>query len=287
MTRMWQALRGRPLGLLGAVIVAVFVAAAVAAPTLAPYDATERVAAPLQSPSGEHWLGTNDIGQDILSELVYGTRVSLLAGVGAGTLATLLAAITGVAAGFVGRGVDTAVMRTADVVLILPLIPVLIVVAAYLGRGLPLTILLLGALLWAEGARVIRAHVLSARERLHIEAARSFGARGGWLVRRHVLPDVAPLVVMQFVHLAKIAILLEASLSFLGFGDPVQRSWGTIIFHAEARGAFLTGAWQWWIVPPGLCVALLIIGFALLGTRIEELTDPRLRRRGHLTAGGV
>lgn len=285
--RLAGALRGHRLSLLGAAIVLAFVIVAVAAPLLTPYDPTERVTAPLQEPSADHWLGTNDIGQDIFSELIVGTRVSLLVGVGAGALATLLATAAGIGSGLAGRAGDAVVMRTADVVLILPLIPVLIVVAAYADRGLLLMIGLLGLLLWAEGARVIRAQVLSVREGLHLEAARTFGARRGWLVRRHVLPEVAPLVVLQFIHLIKIAVLLEASLSFLGLGDPTQRSWATIIFHANARGAFLTGAWQWWIVPPGLCVAVLIVGFALVGTGVEELTDPRLRRRGRLVTGGA
>lgn len=285
--RIVVGLGGHRLSLVGALMVTAFLVVAVAAPQLAPYDPTERVAAPLQQPSADHWLGTNDIGQDILSELVVGTRVSLVVGVGAGGLATLLATAAGIGAGLAGRPADTAVMRTADVVLILPLIPVLIVAAAYADRGLLLMIGLLGLLLWAEGARVLRAQVLSVRESVHLEAARTFGARRTWLVRRHVLPEIAPLVVLQFIHLTKIAVLLEASLSFLGLGDPTQRSWATIIFHANARGAFLTGAWQWWIVPPGLCVALLIVGFALVGTGVEELTDPRLRRRGRLVTGGA
>lgn len=286
MRRLRSRWRASPLSVVGVVIVAGFLVTAVAAPLLAPYAPTERVAVPLQPPSGAHWLGTNDIGQDILSELIYGTRVSLLVGVAAGALATLLAAAVGVAAGLIGRAVDITLMRVVDVVLILPLIPVLIVTAAYVGRGLSLLILLLGALLWPQGARVIRAQVLSVRERAHLEAARSFGAGRAWLVRRHVLPAVAPLVVMQLVHLIKLAVLLEASLSFLGLGDPVQRSWATIIYYANSRGAFLTGAWQWWIVPPGVCVALLIVGFALWGTRFEELSDPRLRRRGGVVTGG-
>lgn len=275
------------LSRVGTLLVGTFVLVAVFASPLAPYDPTERVAAPLQGPSDAHLLGTNDIGQDILSELVVGTRVSLLVGVAAGGLATLLATAAGVAAGVVGRAVDATVMRTVDVVLILPLVPVLIVFAAYAGRGTGQLVLLIGALLWAEGARVIRAQALTTRERLHVEASRTFGAGRSWVARRHILPAVAPLVVMQFVHLVKLAVLLEASLSFLGLGDPTQRSWGTIIYYATARGAFLTGSWRWWIVPPGVCVALLIVGFALIGTRLEELADPRLRRIGGVVTGAT
>lgn len=285
--RRLTALWGTPLSRAGTVLVAAFLLTAIVAPQLAPYDPAERVAPPLQRPSADHLLGTNDIGQDILSELVVGTRVSLLVGVAAGGLATLLATVAGLTAGLAGRALDVTVMRAVDVVLILPLIPVLIVFAAYAGRGSGRMVVLIGALLWAEGARIVRSQVLSTRERLHVEAARTFGARRRWLVRRHILPAVTPLVILQFVHLVKLAVLLEASLSFLGLGDPVQRSWGTIIYYATARGAFLTGAWQWWIVPPGICVALLIVGFALVGTRLEELADPRLRRAGGLVTGAT
>lgn len=136
--------------------------------------------------------------------------------------------------------------------------------------------IIIGVLLWAEAARVIRSQVLSTRNRLYVDAARTFGSSTAKLLKRHIVPSVAPLVVMEFVHLVKIAVILEASLGFLGLGDPVVKSWGTIVHYATARGSFLTGAWKWWLVPPGLCIAVVVVAFAFVGLWFEEEADPRL-----------
>ena len=247
---------------------------------IAPYEAGERAGRPFLEPSGRHLLGTDDVGHDILSELVGGARVSLLIGVAAAAIAIVIGGLLGVVSGYRRGAVDAVVMRSVDFALVVPTIPLLIVVASYLERGMRSQILVVAALLWAEPARVVRSQVLSLRERTHVLAARTLGARGPYLLRRHVIPAVTPLLVAQFVQIVSVAILFEVALSFVGLGDPVRRSWGSMIQFASDRGAFLTGAWKWWIVPPGLCVALVACSFAFVGLGLEERADRRLARRG-------
>lgn len=266
----------RVLGICGWATVGLLAAAAVFAPQLAPYDPSERVGRPFQPPSGEHLLGTNDVGQDLLSELIFGSRVSLLVGVTAAAAALLIGAAVGILAGYYPRRLGAFLMRTVDLVLILPFLPLLIVLAAYLGRSLVNTTLVIGALIWAAPARIIRSQVLSLRSREYVLAARSMGAPDRWIIFRHVVPRTALLAAGSFVRAVAAAILLEASLSFLGLGDPIQKSWGSILFWAQARGAFLTPAWKWWVLPPGLLIMAASLGFALIAFSLEERINPRL-----------
>lgn len=269
--------RTRRVAIAGGVVVAAFVLAALLAPLIAPHPPDEQTGPPLSPPGTGHLLGTNDVGEDIASELIHGARVPLLVGAGAGTVAIVLAGLVGLLAGAGRNRLDAVLMRTTDLALVVPFIPLLVVAAAYLGRGLGLQILLIGALLWAAPARVIRAQVLSVATRPYVEAAATFGAGRGHVLRRHLLPAVAPLLIVEFVRAVQIAVLLEAALSFLGLGDPTHESWGTMLYYATSRGAFLTGAWRWWIVPPGLAVAVLVTACALVGLHLEERADPRLR----------
>ena len=259
-------------------MLAVFGLLAVFGSAIAPYDARERAGRPFLEPSRDHLLGTDDVGHDILSELVGGARVSLLIGVAAAAIAVVIGGLVGAVSGYRRGTIDAALMRTVDFALVVPTIPLLIVLASYLERGMRSQILVVAVLLWAEPARIVRSQVLSLRERTHVLAARTYGARGPYLVRRHVVPAVAPLLIAQFVRVVSIAILFEVALSFVGLGDPVRRSWGSMIQFATDRGAFLTGAWKWWIVPPGLCVAAVVCSFAFVGLALEERLDRRLAR---------
>lgn len=271
--------RAARLGLVGAVLLAGLVTVAVAAPLLAPHDPQATVAAPYSPPGPGLLLGSNDVGQDVLSELIYGARVSLLVGVLAGVVAVALGTLAALAAGWSGGVVDAGLMRLVDLTLALPFLPLLIVLAAFLGRSLAITIGVIALVLWARPARVLRAQVLATRSRGDVQAARSMGAGSSHLLRRHVLPALSPLMIAQFVRSATIAILIEASLSFLGLGDPTAKSWGTMLFYANSRGAFLTDAWRWWVLPTGLAISLLVLSFAFLGYALEEWADPRLRTR--------
>lgn len=264
------------LGAAGLTIVGALVFTAVLAPWLAPYDPTERIARPFLPPSAEHPLGTNDVGHDLLSEIIFGSRVSLLVGLVAATVALLIGTTVGVVAGYYPKRLGSTLMRGVDVILILPFLPLLIVLAAYLGRSLLNTILVIGLLIWAEPARIIRSQVLSLRSREYVLAARSMGAPDRWTILRHIVPRTALLATGSFVRAVSGAILLEAALSFLGLGDPIQKSWGSTLYWAQTRGAFLTPAWKWWVLPPGILIMLASLGFALIAFSLEERINPRL-----------
>ncbi len=266
------------IGAIGLIIVVSLILVAVFAPALAPYDPTERVGRPFATPSPDHPLGTNDIGQDLLSELIYGTRVSLTVGLVAAAVALLIGTTVGIVAGFYPRVIGSVLMRFVDVVLILPFLPLLIILAAYLGRSLLNTVLVIGVLIWAGSARVIRSQVLSLTQRDYVVAARAMGASDLHIIVKHVLPLTLLLAIGEFVQATAGAILLEASLSFLGLGDPLQKSWGAILYWAQVRGAFLTPAWQWWVLPPGLMIMAAALGFALIGFALEQRVNPRLRQ---------
>ena len=266
------------IGIIGLVIVVALILIAIFAPFIAPYDPTERVGRPFSVPSAVHPLGTNDIGQDLFSELVYGTRVSLTVGLVAATVALLIGTTVGILAGFYPRVLGSFLMRTVDIVLILPFLPLLIILAAYLGRSLLNTVLVIGILIWAGSARVIRSQVLSLTRRDYVVAARAMGASDLHVIVKHVLPLTLLLAIGEFVQATAGAILLEDSLSFLGLGDPLQKSWGAILYWAQVRGAFLTPAWQWWVLPPGLMIMAAALGFALIGFALEQRVNPRLRQ---------
>lgn len=273
-------LRQSAPGRAGMVILVAFAAIAVFAPALAPYDPADRVGPPFAPPSPQHLLGTNDIGQDILSELLFGARISLGVALLVSMIAIAVAMLLGLVAGYFGGWVSSLTMRFVDVVMVLPFLPLMLLVAALFGPGVWTQVLVIGLLLWARPARVLRAAALSVRTAGHIEAATWMGGTWPYIIRRHVLPRIAPIIVAEFVRAANIAILLEAALAFLGLGDPIAKSWGTMLHYAHARAAFLTGAWVNWVLPAGVCIALVVLGFALVGLALEQGTDPRLRRRG-------
>jgi peptide/nickel transport system permease protein len=265
--------------LVGALILVSLLILAVGAPIFSPYSSTARVGTPFAPPSSSHWLGTNDIGQDILSEIIWGSRISLLIGTLSALLISLSGLLIGLLAGYFGGWWDSVLMRMADVVLVLPFLPLSILLGAYLGASFWNLILVLALLGWARPARIIRSQVLAVRALPYIEASRAGGATAAQILRRHVLGAVLPLIAVQWIQAASSAILIESSLAFLGLGDPTQKSWGTILYYAQARSAFLTGAWVWWVVPPGLMIALAVFGFALIGLGFDSITNPRLRNR--------
>ena len=266
------------VGGIGFFLVFGLVFTAVFANQLSPYDPTERVGRPFSPPSSEHLLGTNDIGQDILSELIFGARISLLVGVTAGLITVTIGTTIGIMAGYFNR-LGALLMRLTDIILVLPFLPLLIILAAYLGRSLFNTVIIIGVLVWASTARLIRSQVLVIAKQDYVLAARSLGARHQHIIRQHILPQVMLLAVGEFVQITGQAILLEASLSFLGLGDPLAKSWGTVLYWAQVRGAFLSPAWVWWVLPPGLLISFSTLGFALIGFALEQVLNPRLRTR--------
>ncbi len=274
-----KTFRRNPLGVVGVSILCAFLFVTVFADVISPYDPYERVGKPFEKPSTTHLLGTNDIGQDLLSEMIHGARISLGLGFVAATIAMTIGTVVGVVAGYAGGIVDTILMRMVDIVLVIPFLPLMILLAALLGPSFWNLVLVLSVIIWARPARVIRAQVLSLKERGHVVAARSTGGTVAHILFHHVIPAVLPLSLAQLILATRTTILIEASLSFLGLGDPISKSWGTILYYAQARSAFLTGAWLWWILPPGLLISAAVLGFAFTGYALEETVNPRLRGR--------
>ena len=270
------ALRGSPQAVAGGVVLSLVVLIAVLAPFIAPYGEHERVGDVFARPSGSHWLGLDDGGFDMLSLMMYGARVSLIVGFSAALVAMLIGGTVGIVAGFFGGRIDTLLMRITDYFLAIPDLPLMIVVAAIWGRSLTNIILIIGIIYWTSTARVVRAQVQSIRERGYIRRTRVIGASNTRLIVRHVLPQVAPLLVATAVLMVAYAIFAETAIAFLGLGDPNVTSWGLLIENAFARDAVTVGAW-WAIVPPGIAVAIVVVSLTMLGTAIEDALNPRLR----------
>lgn len=265
-------------GRLGLIIMIGFIFIAVFAPYLAPYDPYDRVAEPFLRPSTKYILGTNDIGNDIFSEVIYGTRISLLMGILSALVALGIGSIVGLIAGYFGGKVDIVLMRIVDVTLVIPMLPLMILLAAFLGPSFWNIIIVIGILSWASPARVIRSQVLTIKSKGYIQAIEVLGANPFYIIIKHILPPTMSIIISQLILMASRAILTEASLSFLGLGDPINKSWGIILYYAQARSAFLNDSWLWWILPPGLLITSLVVSFAYVGNAMEEIVNPRLRR---------
>lgn len=267
---------GWVLGRIGAVILVLLFTAAAAAPLITRYQPLALAGPPNQRPSAAHLLGTNDVGQDLFAQLVFGARVSLTIGLLAALFALAVGLTVALLAGYLGGLVEATLMRIVDLTLAFPFIPLVLVVATFLGRGLLLTVLVIGAVLWAQPARVLRSQVLKVLKFEHIQAAQAMGASTARLLAVHTLPRIAPLAAAQFIRSANVAIMIEASLSFLGLGEPQRVSWGSMLFFANTHNAIITEAWKWWILPPGLALTATVIGFAFVGYSFEEWGDRRL-----------
>ena len=278
----WDTIRRRPSALAGAVILSVVILGALLAPWIAPYDLHTQVGPVFGAPSWSHPLGLDDGGIDMVTLLMWGARVSLLVGFAATLVSMVIGGTVGLLAGYFGGKTDTVLMRITDYFLVIPDVPLMIVVAAIWGPSLFHIIIVIGILLWTSTARVLRAQVKSVRELVYVKRARSLGASHTRIVLRHVLPQVAPLLIASTVLTIAVAIFDETALAFLGLGDPSRISLGKMIENAFQRAAISTGAW-WAIVPPGVLVALIILACSLIGGAIEDALNPRLRV-AHLSA---
>jgi peptide/nickel transport system permease protein len=260
----------RMVGWVGSFVLALMLVFAFFPNTVAPYDATERVGLPLQKPSAENILGTNDLGQDLLSELIAGTRASLFTGLIVAVIAVSVGTVVGLVSGYLGGWIDSFLMRLTDLILVLPFLPLVILISVYLGPSQRNIILILAIFFWAGPARLIRARVLSSRSDTYIEAARALGANPLQIMAGHLWSSVRPLALVQVVLVASASILAESSLSFLGLGDPSGKSWGTMLYFARASGAFLSEAWKWWVLPTGLMITLTVLSLGLIGYSLEQ-----------------
>ncbi len=258
------------------------------APLLAPHGPTERLYQPngvliakwmepsLLGGQGNYLLGTTAQGYDIFSQLVYGARPALVVGLVAAFMTVGIGTMVGLTAGYYGGYVDDVLMRMVDFVYGLPLLPTVIVLVTLMGPGLDSIILAFVLLQWRTSARVIRSQVLSLRERSFVKAAKVSGASNWRIISRHIAPNVLPMAFLYAAFAIAWAILTEAGVSFLGLGDPNSVSWGVMLQSARVYSAMIEGAW-WWFVPPGVCIALVVISGFLIGRGYEEIVNPELQ----------
>jgi peptide/nickel transport system permease protein len=270
-----RALRSRRL-LAGAGIVGFFAAVAIIGPFLVG-NPNAFSHAEWQSPSSAHWLGTTQLGQDVLAQVVAGAGATLEIGAGAGLLATVISIVIGIGGGYAGGLADEALSLLSNVVLVIPALPLIIVIASFVhASGIWATVAVIAFVSWAASARVLRAQTLSVRNRDYVLAAKAGGEPGWRIVLFEILPNELPIIVSQFIFSMIFAILTQAGLAFLGLANPDQLTWGTILYYAQNDGALSSGAW-WWFVPPGLCIAVLGMGLALVNFSLDEILNPRLR----------
>jgi peptide/nickel transport system permease protein len=246
-------------------------------PYLAPYEFSESLYGAdgsllrAEGPSVDHPLGTTSAGQDVLSRLLYGARPTMITGVVGGLMIITIGTFVGVVSGYVGGWVDNILMRLTDFVYGVPLIPFAIVLLAFMGFGLYTSILAIGLLLWRSSARVLRSQVLQIRERPYITAAKATGMSRGAIIRKHVLPNIAPMLVLFFSLGIGYSILIQAGLAFLGVSNPFLPSWGVMLRNVYSAG-YVSIAW-WWVIPPGLCISLTVLSSFMFGRKYEELVS--------------
>jgi peptide/nickel transport system permease protein len=279
--RTWKEFRRHKSGVFGLIVLTIFTLIAIFAPLLvdpAGLSRTQATGLPLEAPSSEYWLGTDEYGRPVLTLLVYGARVSLLVGLFATVISMVLGTLIGIASGFWGGWTGAMLFRLTEWFLVIPFLPLALVLATLLGGSLFTIAIVIGVTSWPGTALLIRAQTLSIINRPYLERARVLGAGDWHQMSRHVLPNVMPMVFANTTLTVAGAILAETTLSFLGFGDPTRVSWGTMLDSAFSNGALTLGAW-WFIFPPGVCVVLVVLAFTLVGQALEEIFNPRLRQR--------
>ncbi len=245
----------------------------------------------LEAPSATHFLGTDELGRDILNLTLHGARISMFIGLLATAITIVFGAVIGIVAGFSGGRTDSALMRLTDFFLVLPTFVLAIILAPVIldivGTGaeifgiratLLVIIVVIGITSWATTARIIRSQTLSIRERMFVDRARVIGAGPGHIMRRHVFPNVVNLIVAQAVITFALAVFTETTLSFIGLGDPFAPSWGQILNAAQSSGAPGLEAW-WYIAPPAVCVVLVVLAFTLVGNALDDILNPKTRGR--------
>ncbi len=276
-------LKSDKLALFGVVLLIFFIFVGIFSETLAPHGprdrhyTEERQIKRLEPPSMAHPFGTTDVGRDIFSQVILGTRTALLVGFLAALLVTFVGSVLGIISGYFGGIVDTVLMRIVDFFYAIPFIPFVIVLAAVLKPSIWNVILAVSLLSWRTVARIVRSQVLSISRRPYIKAARVAGAGHKRIMFKYILPNVVPLVLLEMAFMVNWAIMAEASIAFLGFGDPNLTSWGQIL-HINFVSGYSRIAW-WWTVPPGLAIVLLLVSIFFVARSLEAVVDPRLRKR--------
>lgn len=272
----WIDFRKRKSALFGFGVIIVFILISVFPQLFTTYDPSEIFTRPLQPPSLAHLLGTDDMGRDMWTQLIYGARTSMIVGFVASFLSFLIGLVVGMVSGFKGGIVDAILMRVTDFFLSIPSLPLMVVIAFVLKPNLWNVILAITIVVWTSPVRVIRSQVLSLKERLYITRARVLGDSNTRILVRYITPSVLPIGFATMVLAMGWAIPSEAFLSWLGLGDTTHVSWGMILYYAFVRGSFSAGAW-WNFVPPGLMLLIVVTAFTMVGHGMEEVLNPKLR----------
>lgn len=279
MKRALAWLRRSPLLTTGIVIIVALLLVGVFAPWLAPYDPHAISGNAFESPSAHHLLGTNDAGADNLSRLIVGTRTTLVVAGGSTALILVIGLAVGLTAALRGGLIDIALMRLVDVFLALPVLPLLIFIAALAGPSRTLSVFMIGLFMWPQTARIVRSQTLSLRNRGYVDSARGFGAGPLYVMRRHLVPALGPIVASNLVYVAGVAVTVEAGLAFIGLGDPSSISWGADLNRALMNPQITLGSlWLWWLLPVGLALTVAVLGFTFIGVGLEPRFNPRWKR---------
>jgi peptide/nickel transport system permease protein len=278
----WSDYRAHVPGMIGLVVLLAIVAMAFAAPLISDRSelrAVNTISNPTwASPSQFPPLGTDNLGRSIWAQFVWGARVSLVVGLAATLIAIVIGSVVGILSGYYRGFASAALERVTEWFLVIPFLPLAIVLAAILGPSVKNIILVIGITSWPSTARLVRAQVLTLKERPYVERSRALGASNRHLMGRHIFPNVSPIILANLTLTVPIAILSETTLAFLGLGDPTRASWGKMLDEAFASGALSRNAW-WYYLPPGLGIMAVVLAFTLIGTALEEILDPRLRER--------
>ena len=286
--RSWKVYRRNWMGVTGLVLLSIIVILAVLGPSITPYESHERSDDIFQPPGNGHILGTNRFGEDVFTILLDSLRISLLVGVVAGSLTVILGTTIGVTSAYIGGWGDTVIMRITDVILVIPALPVMLLLASVaplitsggdflIPQWLIIAIVYV-VVFWPVSARLIRGQALSLKQRAFITSAKSAGAKNGYIIRKHLLPNVFPLMLTMIITSMRQAILYEAFLAYLGLGDPWNWSLGMMLSVAQNQASLATGAW-WMYFPPGIAIALTTLSFAFIGIAFDVIVNPRLRKR--------
>ena len=276
---LFKTFMNNKMGLIGFYLLGFFVLMAIFGPLLYPYDPQDYGLGPtFSSPDLSYLLGTDDMGRDVLGGVISGARISIIVGFLSTALSMVIGTVVGISSGYYGRRIDAFLMRVTDIFLVIPWLPLALVLTAILGASLWNIILVIGLTSWPGTARIVRSQTLTLRERQFVERAKAIGSTNAYIMKRHILPNVFPLIFANTVLVSAIAILSETTLSFLGMGDTTTPSWGMMLHYAFESGAASLGAY-WYLIPPGLCVVLTVLGFTFIGYAFDEIFNPKLQRR--------
>ena len=277
MSAIWKVVKRNKKACSGVFILIVYVMIALFANAITDHKPSKRVARPHQEPSIEHIMGTTRMGRDVFTQFVHGTRTSLAVGFSAGFIIVILGTILGISAGYYGGKVDEVINFFTNIALVIPQLPLLLVLAAFLGQSSPTTIaLIIGFTSWAWGARVTRAQTMALREKEYIQSAVLMGESRWRIILVELMPNLASIIGANFIGSVLYTVITQATIEFLGLGDPLATSWGTMLYNAQTTSAMHVGAW-WELLVPAVAIAVLGMALALMNFALDEVSNPKLR----------